>query len=134
MFAIDKELEELFIDKIKTVLIQGETSKKTVTTSDETYRFRIDDNGRETPYEKIVNNKTVRTISLLPVPTWILKAISDSLSVESAIALLQKNGYVVVDPTETTKQDKNVDNTVFINRMKAELLGINRNNYKQLTE
>ena len=28
MFAIDKELEELFIDKIKTVLIQGRQAKK----------------------------------------------------------------------------------------------------------
>lgn len=126
MLQFDDEIKELTFDKIKTMLIQGRTSKKVNKTTSETFTYEINANGDEIPVGKSVTTKIDQSTVLESTPNWLLNAIIESLSIESAIKLLESNGYIVIDPSaqETRKEINKEISANTINVIKHKLLGI----------
>jgi hypothetical protein len=105
MIQVDAETRELFLDKVKQLLMNGESiqthktvrGKKTVTGTS----FNGD------PIEQVTDTvQTTRETKLMPTPAWVYELITKSLSVENAISLLESQGYVVVDPTIKPSEDE----------------------------
>ena len=101
MFQIDQETRELFLEKIKTLLQNGESVQKVKSNRSTTTRKRRlanQDQSFDEVIETAVTVQTVRDTVLKPTPKWVFDLIVSSMSIENAIEMLQRSGYVVIDP------------------------------------
>lgn len=129
MLKISKEIEELFLENIKTLLVEGK--KRKVTKKRKTVK-NIYDVSSDGNYDFVLTGREItRTEDEIEyfdgVPDKILDLVYQSLSTENSIKHLENLGYVVVDPTLVNSEDDTnqglSENT--INLIKSKILGIN---------
>ena len=124
MLILDAETQELFLDKIKQLLANGETHQTVKITRGRREKRDADD--------VLIETNTVyqedKQTTLKPTPKWVYDLLVKSVSVENAITLLQGEGYLVVDPN-LTPQSEEIDKSrglseFAVMELRSKLLGI----------
>jgi hypothetical protein len=126
MLKIDKELEDLLLERVKTLLIQGKSrqSVKKKRTRKFIYTRTPDGDfelvGKEHTYSEDENT------FLDGVPNQIIDILFQSLGIENAIQLLEKNGYLVIDPTLVSEDSNEAEGLSenAVNLIKTKILGV----------
>jgi hypothetical protein len=127
---IPKDVEELYLDKIRQFLERG----KTVTTVVKSNRRKVKyiNTGIQDhlidyhPLEKDVDYSEKTTIQHLPTPDHVLELVGNSLSEDAAIEYLTNKGYLVIDPT-IVKEKEGVNKGISeetVQEIRRQLLGI----------
>lgn len=124
MLILDQETQELFLDKIKQLLTNGETHQTVKITRGK--REKHDGFG-ELLETNIVYQENKET-SIKPTPKWVYDLLIKSVSIENAITLLQSQGYLVINPNaviESATDNTNQGLSEFaVNEIRSKLLGI----------
>ena len=103
---ITNELKQLFIERVTQLLEQGHQST-TVTNTKRSVKTKT--NADDDVIEKITEYTENTQVKLSPVPNWVYDFVLSQMNKESAIALLEGEGFVVLDPTiktESTEDEK----------------------------
>lgn len=126
MLKVDKELEDLLLDKIKTLLVQGK-SRQSIKKRKSTKWIYV--KTQEDDFE-LVGKEVIETTDnnsfLDGVPSQIFDMLFQSLSTENAIDLLTKKGYLVIDPTVISAVSEETEGLTenAVNLIKSRILGI----------
>jgi hypothetical protein len=127
MLKVSKEVEELFLKKVRELLIEGKTRKTVKSKSTRKYIYSItsDGNFEMTGKEVTFNNEKIDFFD--GIPEKILDLVYQSLSTENSIKHLENLGYVVIDPTLVNSGDDSNQglSETTINLIKSKILGIN---------
>lgn len=124
MLKLDTETEELFLDKIKQLLVNGETHQTVKITRGRREKRDADD--------VLIETNTVyqedKQTTLKPTPKWVYDLLIKSVSTERAIVFLESEGYIVINPnavinTEATTVNKGLSDFA-VSEIKTKLLGI----------
>ena len=124
MLILDQETQELFLDKIKQLLANGETHQTVKITRGRREKRDADD--------VLIETNTVyqedKQTTLKPTPKWVYDLLVKSVSVENAITLLQGEGYLVINPNAVIDTNPATENRGLsdfaVSEIKAKLLGI----------
>lgn len=128
MIRITPEIEELFLGIIKKHLTQGcitESSTTTKTQRKTSYVNVGESKPEYLPFQKDVTYHETSTVTVKPLPSWLLQLVSNSLSTDYAVELLTKQGYEVIDPTRKSenKEIKGLSSEN-VNAIRRDILGI----------
>jgi hypothetical protein len=127
MLKVSKDIEDIFLSQLKTVLANGKirTSKKTKTTKKLIYSVNKDGDfvvsGKEITFQEETAdfNDGVSDV--------VLRLIFESISTENAIKKLEALGYLVIDPTQTKSDSSLGLSDTTVNIIKSKILGIDNN-------
>lgn len=126
MIKITEELENLFLDKVKTLLIQGKCRQTVKRRKTRKYIYSTAPDGTFALEGKEVTFHEDFTSFLDGVPEYVMDMIFNSMSTDNAIKFLENQGYIVVDPT-LVKDDSETNQGLSenaINLIKAKILGV----------
>lgn len=126
MLKISEELENLFLDKIKTLVIQGKHRQTIKRRKTRKYIYSTTPDGDFALEGKEVTIQEDTTNFSDGVPQYVMDMIFNSLSTENAIKLLENQGYLITDPT-LVKEGSEVNQGLSenaVNLIKAKILGI----------
>lgn len=126
MLKITEELENLFLDKVKTLLIQGKSRQTVKRRKTRKYTYSTTPDGEFALEGKEVTIHEDTADFLDGVPQYIMEMIFNSMSVDSAIKILENQGYTVVDPTlvkEDSESNQGLSENA-VNLIKAKILGV----------
>lgn len=124
MLILDQETQELFLDKIKQLLTNGETHQ--------TVKITRGKREKHDGFGELLETNTIyqenKETSIKPTPKWVYDLLIKSVSIENAITLLQREGYLIVDPN-LTPQSEEIDKSrglsdFAIMELRSKLLGI----------
>jgi hypothetical protein len=101
MLTIPEEIQQLFLQKVETLLTTGETIQSQ-TTKKSTTEVRNADGELIKSINKV---DTVRRTSVLPTPSFILTMVNDAMSLDRAVEICQKAGFLVLDPNEVPDEN-----------------------------
>jgi len=88
--------KQLFLNRVIQLLEQGHQST-TVTNTKRSMKTKTD--ADDVVIEKIAEYTENTQVKLSPVPNWVYDFVLKQINKESAIALLEGEGFVVLDPT-----------------------------------
>jgi hypothetical protein len=94
--------KKLFLDQITQLLEQGHQST-TVTNTKRSMKTKTD--ADDLVIEKVAEYTENTQVKLSPVPNWVYDFVLKQINKESAIALLEGEGFVVLDPTIKTESE-----------------------------
>lgn len=126
MLKIDKELEELLLERVKTLLIQGKSRQSIKKKHGYKYIYtKTEDGDFELVGKEHTYNEEKNTF-LDGVPNQIIDILFQSLSTENAIQLLEKKGYLVIDPTLVSEDSNEAEGLSenAVNLIKTKILGV----------
>jgi hypothetical protein len=126
MIKITEELESLFLDKVKTLLVQGKHRQTVKRRRTRKYIYYTTPDGDFALEGKEVTFHEDTANFLDGVPQYIMEMLFNSMSIDNAIKLLENQGYTVVDPT-LVKDDLDANQGLSenaINLIKAKILGV----------
>lgn len=124
---VTDEIREIFLDRIKTLLEHGETTQIVKTSSKKTVKFLIDEDNQEVPVEVVRTVNTDKQTTLNPTPNWVLELVAKSMSDESAIDHLVRQGYLVINPAVAIEKDSEQSKGLSefaVQEIRSKLLGI----------
>jgi predicted DNA binding protein len=123
MIKITDEILQHYLEKISDLLVNGEVINHVTNSTHTTTLKDADGNVLRT----ITKSTETRKTTILPTPAYVHGLVERSASTESAIELLMRQGYVVIDPTvaadKESQQSKGLSDEA-VNLIKAKLLGI----------
>lgn len=122
----DKEIGTLALAKTMEMLREGKKIVSTTITP-KSVKTRYDGAG-EIIYQEVEQEKETTIIRHFPPSESLLKNCLPPLHIYQAIEMLEKAGYVVLNPNEPAQADKNKGiSDVTYNKITGEILGVNSN-------
>ncbi|BAY20810.1 hypothetical protein NIES2100_05540 [Calothrix sp. NIES-2100] len=125
---ITPEIEELFLDRVKTLLEQGETTQTVKTSQKKSVKSLYDEDGHEIPVEVTRSTNIDKQTTLNPTPNWVLQLVANSMTDQAAIEKLTRAGYIVINPAVVNEKESEKASgglsAEAIFEIKSKLLGI----------